>query len=524
MSPRSFSRRDAIHTLAGSALATLAAGSLATEECLAQSPTEDAQKLTLALERQGRLDLPNEEKRECFSTAQLILGKPVYTAADWRSFFSNYFRTRRFTRELEGFLVHAAFIWYDRTIRTNIQSGLVLACQQKAAALLNAHPQDVGAFLASSPPDRADYTIAFHFLGNGFDRENWGDDGWTVHRAGLYDWARSLITRYPQYFARDRQIDPKIHPYVNWFRSQVYCVLRDAKPLTVDVKSEIASLLELAGPRAALWQKYAVLMHDNETLIDRDFRFLDAFIGSWPALPNRRPGWEDPSRMVPGNLAVRSAHGDWPEDIAPMSRGFTVTGGNVGSAQENPFPNDIPPFATDTFASILVHEVGHRLHTIFGTQTGPVNRDPHYRAWVEALLKDAGDDHFNYLRSMSPDKTFANAPFEFVASICQMYWANTELTLEVGRRRLTAAQRRHQPIEQFLFLLDVLSYHGTRSPGFVIDAQGELKTYSIPLVRDAQQRISRLTLPAGAYDIRYGGDGHVSAVGGPPIGSRAGAR
>jgi hypothetical protein len=419
-----------------------------------------------------------------------VLSHSEYSSADWVQFFSGYFASRTLTQPLYNYIGYPTFSWLSETAHENLQHSLVVVAMPRVQSTIAGHPTDLGPWLVSSTAEREDLVCWLRVLGNlalhsspSFDRRS------------LYTWTRDLISSDPRLVAT-RFTDPTQQPYVNYIRMQLQMILRDAQPLTPQVVAEIASTLGLSGDRLDLWQRHLLLVHDNQFLNVADWMFLRTL---WDSIPAGLP--------KPGNLQVNEALGNSDYTVADTT--INIFAIHVPAYSENGFPDEVPPVLASGFGLVAAHELNHVVDCELMC-TGRPRLDATLAKRRSALLIDAGNDRNNYLRSVIPDEFFTNAPQEFFASISNMYFASTVATFQVGVARL--ATGRHQPIEQFLFFLDVYSEGTNTSRGYALDARATLQWYDIPLWRDNQGRVDRFTLPEGMYGVRYDAGGHVASV------------
>jgi hypothetical protein len=132
----------------------------------------------------------------------------------------------------------------------------------------------------------------------------------------------------------------------------------------------------------------------------------------------------------------------------------------IGGLSYNPFPPDVESREFNGLASVLAHETNHTVNSYTITRAffdgpGPVARPDAdsgpLAARQDQLVDDAGDASMNYLRSMFPDGTFANAHGEFFASIANQWFCDgstglTKTATSPETRWLCAATRRDASI------------------------------------------------------------------------------
>ena len=162
--------------------------------------------------------------------------------------------------------------------------------------------------------------------------------------------------------------------------------------------------------------------------------------------------------------------------------GSRITGGPI----ENQFPADVSPGYTKIFCGATAHEVNHVVDACtvgWSSSSLLANRR-------SQLIRDAGSDNLNYLRSGGGDGFFVGAPQEFFASIANQWFTDAEKVFELARVRFQAG--RTNPINQALFFAEVYSGGGQTTYFYSTDLDGNLSRREIPLRRDLQGRITGL--------------------------------
>lgn len=447
--------------------------------------TQDSQDLTRSLET-----LSISWDSDSVGTANAIFQKPEYTSTHFQAFFETFFAARPLTDPLWSYLNYPTFVWFADTTHLKLQLGLTGVAESKVQSVLSAHGSDLGSFLAAAPTDRASLFNWLRFL-------YWlGPAGTQAYdRAPLFQWHRDLVHTHPQWLTYPPVLDPAAQPFVNMVRSQVATNLRDALPLTAELKAAIADTLGLSGGIKLLWDKHETLINDNHFFNDRDLDFWDRLLDSLDA---RLP--------YPHMILVYDALGNTGGRFVwgAFNNAINVFAWHVGQGTGNSFPDDVPAYVADGTTPMYIHETFHIVD-------GANSSYPQLAAQKSALLLDAGSDPMNYLRSMLPAGFFVNSPQEFVASIGNQYGDNTRLNLDLGVKRLRV-DGRHQPIEQALYMFDLLSLGGASASGYTSHPGGAFDIYAVALQRNGEGQITSVAFPDGVYTIVYGGDGHVTSV------------
>jgi hypothetical protein len=263
-----------------------------------------------------------------------------------------------------------------------------------------------------------------------------------------------------------------------WLRERVYRSFIDALPLTEDVKSEVASTIGLTGRYLDVWKEFTVLLLDNNGLDQKQLDFIYALLSAIPReLHNLRA------------ISVTDFLGELPPSTPEIylwgrEGGVNIFGSRIGEYSENGFPEDVPPKYSDVFCIVVAHEVNHVVDAFY------ISRNAALRSRRDELVKRAGSNHLNYLRSMLPDGFFTSNPQEFFASISNQWFSDSALTLKLALARFDKGYK--EPLNQFLFFAEVYSRGTNGTLFYSIDTQGNLQMRVIPLIRDQKGRIIAL--------------------------------
>ena len=190
------------------------------------------------------------------------------------------------------------------------------------------------------------------------------------------------------------------------------------------------------------------------------------------------------------------------ESLWVLSRSaVNISGLAVGAAHENGFPPDVSPVFSDLFTLILAHELNHVVNA-YG-----VERNQVLKLRQPALIKQAGEDNENYLRSMFRDGLFKEAPQEFFASISNQWFADSAHTLLLGFTRFQKGFA--EPLNQAFFMAEVYSLGGSSTFLYNLDTQGTLVRTEVPIERDAEGRIVAVSVGSIIYRFQLDASGNV---------------
>ncbi|MCC6065816.1 MAG: hypothetical protein LM576_07515, partial [Thermofilum sp.] len=345
-------------------------------------------------------------------------------------------------------------------------------------AVTEAHPTDLPTLLQTNATLRRDYVNAHLLLATASRVLSASSNASLKQRREIYDFYKELISSNPQYFRKNVVFDRSSQSVMAWLRERVYRSFIDALPLTEDVKSEVALTIGLTGRYLDVWKEFTVLLLDNNGLDQRQLDFIYALLRVIPReLHNLRA------------ISVTDFLGELPPSTPEIylrgkEGGVNVFGSRIGEYSENGFPEDVPPKYSDVFCIVVAHEVNHVVDAFY------ISRNAALRSRRDELVKRAGSNHLNYLRSMLPDGFFTSNPQEFFASISNQWFSDSALTLKLALARFDKGYK--EPLNQFLFFAEVYSRGGNGTLFYSIDTHGNLRVRVIPLVRDQKGRIVAL--------------------------------
>jgi hypothetical protein len=351
-----------------------------------------------------------------------------------------------------------------------------------------AHPSDLPAVVQNDLPTRRRYTNAHMLLATATSELSEP----SAQRQEIYDFYKDLISGHPRYFAKGITYNRVTQSSMAWIRERVYRSFVDALPLTEARKGEIATTLQLAGLYLDIWKEFSVLLLDNTALSVKQLDFVHALLGLIPSgLHNLR------TISVADNLGTTA-----PEvSLSGRNGGVNIFGLSIGALQENGFPSDVPPTYSDVFCLVVAHEVNHVVDAFY------ISNDAGLRSRKDDLVRRAGNDHLNYLRSMLPDGFFSSAPQEFFASISNQWFANSALTLELALVRFDRGYT--EPLNQFLFFAEVYSERSGSTLFYTLDTQGNILRREVPVMRDRNGRIAAIIDGETMYNFTLDGSGNV---------------
>lgn len=204
-------------------------------------------------------------------------------------------------------------------------------------------------------------------------------------------------------------------------------------------------------------------------------------------------------------ISVRDFWGDESFRWGPRSLdgSVNVVGTPLG-AIGSPFPADIEIREADLFIEVVAHELTHVIDAV------AVTGNADWAATRAALIARAGEEPMNYLRSMIPRGFFVDAPQEFMASIANQWFTDSEHVVRLGRARFDAGVQ--EPIQQALFFADVMAVGGDESAFFRHSTGQRATSHAVPVGRNDDGFIVRLELTDSIYDFERDDDGMVTSI------------
>ena len=422
-----------------------------------------------------------------------VLSNETYGPKVWKSFFQGYFSSHPFTNDLRNYLGYPVYWWFSETAHANLQQGLFGSLTDIINSQTDAYFRSDRDSLTRDSPIIQSLMNSHRSLNDMIRLQAPGVE----YQDDIFNFYKTLAKGegLVGLIYGNAPLDFNKYPFAGALRAQAHMNLVDALDLTDSVRDQVIDTLKLDGLRRDIFKDYGVLVIDNQRLDETQLHVVQSLLDSVPnEMYNLR------------NITVNEFIGNTDDKSLWFlnKSGVNIFGLRVGNAVENGFPNDVLPYDADVFSLALAHEFNHVVDNFY------VNGNNALKQRKEALLKQAGADRMNYLRSMIEDGFFQNAPQEFFASISNQYFASSEHTLELGIERL--AQGRAEPLNQFLFFADVYSRGGTSTLFYTLDTSGNLTRREIPIVRDNQGYITGLNIGANQYRFQLDGKGNVLSV------------
>ena len=412
----------------------------------------------------------------------------------WKPFFQGYFSSHAFTDKLREYLGYPVYWWFSETAHANLQQGLFGSLTDIINSQTDAYFNSDRSSLTRDSPIIQSLMNSHRFLNDMIRLQAPGVE----YRDDIFNFYKTLAKGegLAGIIYGNAPLDFNKYPFAGAFRAQALMNLSDALDHNSQVRDQIIDILELQGVKQGIFKDYGVLVIDNQRLDGTQFQVIKSLLDSVPNVLYKL-------RLITVNEFIGNTDDKslWFLNKA----GVNIFDVRVGNVVENGFPSDVAPYNSDVFSLAWAHEFNHIVDNFY------VNGNNALKQRKEALLKQAGSDDQNYLRSGPGNGVFfQNAPQEFFASISNQYFASSEHTLELGLERL--AQGRAEPLNQFLFFADVYSRGGSSTLFYTLDTSGKLTRREIPIVRDNQGYITGLNIGANQYRFQLDGKGNVLSV------------
>lgn len=341
-----------------------------------------------------------------------------------------------------------------------------------------------------------------------------------ISRQKIYNFCKEIVKSYPQYFSKKTTFDIVKYPTITWLRERLINTWISSIDITDQNKSEIAAICGFDGRYLDMWNNSTIYIADNNGLDEAQKKYLyDIF--------NLIPRNLHDIRIISVENLIQADLKDMPylafacigtkyvntSLVAGDQLTMTAMSGNnsfinitnlkINDALENSFPDRANPRMVSIFSASTAHEINHIVD--FYT----VNKTPELNNRRNQLIKAAGDNPSNYLRSMFEKGFFIKYPAEFLASIANSWFTDSENTLKLGLSDLDKGI--NQPINQALFFAEVYSQGKNFTYFYNSDISGNLTRTTIPLTRDAKGRIKSIAFDGYNYEFILDDNGDVTS-------------
>lgn len=352
------------------------------------------------------------------------------------------------------------------------------------------------------------------------------------YRAQVVKELQALVSRYPLYFKRQKW-DLDKTPHMPAFAAQMWIVLFEAYPDSIDHRKALARLAGFEGGYRTLLEDLGVIFIDNNTASAEQTVKMTKLLSEMP-----RSVWDVET------ITVRGWLGEGFKQQGISSR----TGVNIFSLPlgrpENSFPNDAPRRGvTDVYMICLAHEIAHNMLDTIGRQLRPELFELKYEQLEHAageLVKfhpqksrgvnweltkmnlrregiwDGQDSSWqqtwkDYLESEPFQRShvrgsvhfFIHSPQEAFATLANQYFTDSQLMLELG---VTRWQDGHKSsINQFLLIADYLSEKTNSVKFYQMGVGGDVHVEAVSLGRNDKGQIEWIESDGSRIEFEYDG-------------------
>lgn len=425
---------------------------------------------------------------ESVHESNMIFAKPHYTANDWKLYFEEFFAKNYYSNDLSNYLGYPTFFWLGNEVNSKLQTSLEFVFSKHLDSFytkMNYFTDE----LKTKPAFVNDINNKISMIAN------LTAPAYTKLLPSKLDsidtFLESLILR-TQYLKRNKPFGLVDEPYVARIATGVHAIWIRMKPLTQSRIETIINTIQLQPAYASLMRRFNLFVADNNGMSSRDLNFLDTLLSKVPQQIHKL--W----------LMTHSGYLLSPNQLQ-LYTSFNIEAVNVfstvGGYRENSFPEDVSQYLVDGFCLVAAHELTHRLDPDY------IDIDPVLLNRKRQLVRQAGKNKMNYLRSMLPDGFFETNPQEFIASISNQYIANTDLTLTVALKRFDNGLK--EPLNQFNYFADLFSAKSNQTVFYQNNTNAELKSWKVDVKRNSKQQIIGFIRDSIRYKFNLTDSGNV---------------
>jgi len=285
---------------------------------------------------------------------------------------------------------------------------------------------------------------------------------------------------------RCARIDKEKYPFVNSVKTQFLLTLFSFAKQSNELKL-LSQSISLPDVRKRLLDTYNVLILDNCGFDNAQLRGIWSFV-----------------RGIPKHIRMPIAITCYDELISRENKlvtvhsfrcngSFNVFGTKVGGRSENQFPKDYMKIETDGFMIVLAHEYNHNVDGTYVRSTEALKR------FKQRLLKKAGANRNNYLRSMFGDDFFKKNPQEFVASLANQYFCSSRDMFLYALKK--AKEGNLNQINQFVLMASIYA-DGVKTCFYGINKRGDVRAVAVS-VEKKDGLVSAILVDEKRYSFDY---------------------
>jgi hypothetical protein len=361
-------------------------------------------------------------------------------------------------------------------------------------------------------------------------------------RQTVRDWYLDHVARYPQYLTK-RRLDQTTDAYVPYLAGQVWVNLFESMPDTPEHRLATANATGLSGTHFDLLMDLGILYVDNSRSSAASQKALYDIAASIPA-PLQIV------EIVTQNDFLKTATGG---SMNLESSHRVNVFAQVGDYSEG-FPPDVPQTLIDGFCAVVAHELNHnveiaaarfypwyydRKYDLLEHAAPPhlIFKDPQVTGYgldlpaTQANFLSHGfwdglaahwNNAYDQYWDSGPGKGFdrhwlrdnlkycIGAPQESFATLANQYFTSSEVMLQLAIARWQ--QGIPHGLDQFLFIADVYSLGSDQTLFYRVDTAAQVTSHTVPIQRNASQRIHHLTTTNTGYEFLLDSEGRVASV------------
>ena len=344
----------------------------------------------------------------------------------WTLLFDTFFKENKLTSQLWNYLGYPTFYWLGDEVNLKLQNSLYKSLLKKLVSIEN---------INNETKEEAFNLIKSVgiFFQNKIKENNFIDN--ELHLKNKY-YSEILIKSHENIFDFNYELSQSEINLFGDIKAQLYYNLSSSNfinPMQSPTLDEIIGL-ENSDFEYQILTNHNILVYHNNFFSTKSLNLI-----------------EEVFQNVPRDYhnVVAFTHSGWitnPHNFSTIG-GFNVFDLNTNNSTptyiENGFPEDVSSFNCDLFYLVFVHELNHNVDAI------KIDNDTELKSHKDLLIQNSGENQINYLRSIIDQGFFTQNPQEFIASISNMYFANSKLTFDVALKR--AETGNYNPIDQFLF-------------------------------------------------------------------------
>lgn len=393
----------------------------------------------------------------------------------WTLLFDTFFKENKLTSQLWNYLGYPTFYWLGDEVNLKLQNSLYKSLFKRLLSIErinNESKEEVFNLIKSIGT----------FIQNEIKEGSFIED--ELHEINKY-YSDILIRSNENIFAFNYELSQAEINLYGDIKAQLYYNLSSSNfinPMESPTLDEIIELNNLSFEYQIL-SEHNILAYHNNFFSSKTLNLINEVFENVPRDYHN---------------VVAFTHSGWitnPHNFSTVG-GFNVfdinTNNSVPTNIENGFPNDVSSFNSDLFYLVFAHELNHNVDAI------KVEKDTELKSHKDLLIQKAGQDQMSYLRSMFDEGFFVENPQEFIASISNMYFANSQLTFDVALKR--AQTGNFNPIDQFLFFARLYSVNN-KVKFFNYSSTGPLLINEMNCTKNSDGYINSLILNGTEYSF-----------------------